>query len=37
VGKPNPRWKKEDSTTISLLFGVGMSSPFVGHHRSTSQ
>jgi hypothetical protein len=35
VGKPNPCWKKEDNTTISLVFSVGISSPFVDHHRST--
>jgi hypothetical protein len=28
VGKPNPCWKKEDDTTISLVFDVGISSPF---------
>jgi hypothetical protein len=37
VGKPNPCWKKEDNTTISLVFGVGISSPLAGHHQSTSQ
>jgi hypothetical protein len=34
VGKLNPCWKKEDNTTILLVFGVGISSPFIGHHRS---
>jgi hypothetical protein len=37
VGKPNPHWKKEDNTTISLVFGVGISSPLADRHRSTSQ
>jgi hypothetical protein len=36
VGKPNLRWKKEDNTTISLVFGVGISSPLAGRHQSTS-
>jgi hypothetical protein len=27
VGKPNSCWKKEDNTTILLLFDVGISSP----------
>jgi hypothetical protein len=32
AGMPNPRWKKEENTTISFVLGVGMSSPIVGHH-----
>jgi hypothetical protein len=37
VGRPNLRWKKDDNTTISLVWGVGMSSPIIGRHRSTSR
>jgi hypothetical protein len=34
--RPNPRWKKEDKTTISFLLGVGMSSVFTSRHQSTT-
>jgi hypothetical protein len=37
-GSPNLWEKKEENTTIiSLVLGVGMSSPFAGRHWSTSR
>jgi hypothetical protein len=36
VGKPNLCWEKEDNPTISLVFGIGISSPLASRHQSTS-
>jgi hypothetical protein len=32
AGRPNPRWKNEENTIISLVLGIGMSSPAAGRH-----
>jgi hypothetical protein len=32
VRRLNPHWKNEVSTTILLVWGVGMSSSLVGRH-----
>jgi hypothetical protein len=34
---PNPCWKKEGNTTISVILGVGISSPALGCHCSTTR
>jgi hypothetical protein len=36
VGRPNPRWKKEVNTKISLVLGVGIYLSFAGRHWRTA-
>jgi hypothetical protein len=37
LGSPNPRWKKEENTTISFVLGVGISSSTAWRHCSMAR